>query len=122
MTKVIAIANQKGGVGKTSTTVNLRAGLVRKDFDVLLIDLDSQANLTMALGYQKQENNSAMYGRTGAVHGGKSQTDLKLPVATSLAMVYSPIQVWRDIYDMDYALERGTLFAELDKPLCSAGK
>lgn len=76
----------------------------------------------MAPGYHKQENNSAMYGRTGAVHGGKSQTDLKLPMATSLAMVYSPIQVWRDIYDMDYALERGTLFAELDKPLCSAGK
>lgn len=52
MTKVIAIANQKGGVGKTSTTVNLGAGLVRRGFDVLLIDLDAQANLTMALGYQ----------------------------------------------------------------------
>lgn len=56
MTKVIAIANQKGGVGKTSTTVNLGAGLVRKGCDVLLIDLDSQANLTMALGYQNPDD------------------------------------------------------------------
>lgn len=54
MTKVIAIANQKGGVGKTSTTVNLGAGLVRQGFDVLLVDMDSQANLTMALGFQNE--------------------------------------------------------------------
>ena len=44
MTKVIAIANQNGGVEKTSTTVNLGAGLVRQGFDVLLVDMDSQAN------------------------------------------------------------------------------
>ena len=55
MTKVIAIANQKGGVGKTSTTVNLGAGLVRQGFDVLLVDMDSQANLTMALGFQNPD-------------------------------------------------------------------
>jgi len=56
MTKVIAIANQKGGVGKTSTTVNLSAGLVRAGYSVLAIDFDPQANLTMALGFRNPDD------------------------------------------------------------------
>ena len=56
MTKVISIANQKGGVGKTSTTVNLGAGLSRLGADVLLIDLDAQSNLGMALGIENPDD------------------------------------------------------------------
>ena len=52
MAKTIAVVNQKGGVGKTATTMNLGAGLSREGYDVLLVDLDAQANLTMAAGYQ----------------------------------------------------------------------
>jgi chromosome partitioning protein len=50
MTKIIAILNHKGGVGKTTTTVNLGAGLIRKGKKVLFVDCDGQANLTESIG------------------------------------------------------------------------
>jgi len=52
MTKIIAISNEKGGVAKTTTTISLGAALVDLGYRVLLIDLDAQANLTLALGFE----------------------------------------------------------------------
>ncbi|MCS5683763.1 MAG: AAA family ATPase, partial [Acidimicrobiales bacterium] len=78
-TRVIAVANQKGGVGKTTTTINLGAAMAEHGKKVLIVDLDPQANATSGLGVSRELPESVYQVLFGEV----SAAEVILPVAVT---------------------------------------
>ena len=120
MGKVIAVTNQKGGVGKTTTCVNLSASLGARGFRVLLIDIDPQGNSTQGLGVAKQKVQKSTYdifvdglaAEEVLVHTEFNNVDL-LP--TNNALIGAEIEMV-DVPEREYRLKRSlaTLRASYD--------
>jgi len=89
MSNIIALCNQKGGVGKTTCTLNIAAGLEKLGEKVLLIDLDPQAHLTYSLGIPAHELTRTVYDLFKGTHG---LTDILLAIG-GLAVVPSSLDL-----------------------------
>ena len=99
MGRVLAVANQKGGVGKTTTAVSLAAALAIAERRTLLVDLDAQANSTRALGFYEDAERPSVY---DAISGASSLDDVLVQVDSLPHLFLAPSE--RDLYGAEVEL------------------
>ncbi len=118
MPRIISVANQKGGVGKTTTAVNLAASLACQGHKTLLIDMDPQGNASSGLGFAKDETS---WGSADALLGFRQLCELMLPVSQNLQLVpctRSLVGVEVELVDLPGRAERlAKALSQLANPL-----
>ncbi len=113
MSKIITLSNHKGGVGKTTSVINIGAGLVNMGKKVLLIDLDPQANLSQSLGYRDQE--LTIYGAL------KGEQEVKpIEVLPGLELIPSTLDLAGAEIELSAEAGREFILKELLEPLRSS--
>jgi len=112
-TKIIAFGNHKGGVSKTTTTASVGSILASKGYEVLVIDLDAQANLTVSL-LKEEPDDSIYYALTG-----KSEELPILQVSEHLSIVPASLQLAMAELEMNAAISREKILSGLLEPVKS---
>jgi len=103
--KIIAFANQKGGVGKTTSVINCGAGLAKQGKKILLIDLDPQAHLTLSLGVETHELENTIY---DVLKGNVQISKALLDLPSGMQLLPSSIEL--SAAEMEFAGEPGREF------------
>ena len=117
MGSIIAVANQKGGVGKTTTTINLGAALAEKGYRVLWVDLDPQAALTNGVGFQPDDLARTVY--NVLVEAEPRTADAILPVRLGIDLLPANIDLAAAEIELVSALSRESLLKDALQPLAA---